>query len=186
MLQLVLNSFLRPREVIAVVLRYPIGERELVIAAGLISTLLSLCIGVMTMMNAGDDPLQLQRFNPIPEAIINFVLILATALLVMRIGRAFGGQGTRLDSLKAVVWFNWVTALPTLVIFVLMLMDQNLAWFLRFVLVGVLIVVFSVFVQVLHGFDSLLKTLLGILVSAFLFGFVLLSAFVMLGFVPTV
>lgn len=185
MIQLVLNSFVRPREVIAVVLRFPINQRELIIAAGLISCLLSICTGVIATLNTDHGMLRMQSSNPISDAIFTFLMILATTLLVERIGVAFGGKGNRLDAMKAVVWFNWVTALPTLLLVGLVFMDKGLAWLLSYIIVGVQLVVFAAFVQVVHQFNSLLKTLLGVIGSAILFGFILQSAMYFLGLLPT-
>ncbi len=174
------------------VLRFAIEERTLVLLAALCACLPAITGALLDMLFVGDAE-RIERaqagyfhFSPVPLAIIGFVSTIGTALCVGFVGRIMGGRGSNTDALKAVVWHSCIALVPLIPLQVLAAMDVPIAYFLLFVMYGVLFVVFAIFVQVLHGFRSLFLTILGVMLSAFIFLSALLSVFMALGLVPTV
>ena len=184
MLQLILQSYTRPRAVISRVLAMDVTRPVLLSVALLLACVLTLGEAILLLNNEQELGSTLAR-QPVIGAALNFMLIFATAVVVDAVGRGFGGTGTFDNALKVSVWYSAVSILPNLVFVALSAMDVPATIVMQFSMMLYLVVVFSIFVQVLHGFESLFLTVLGVMGAGFIFGMILLFAMSVAGLTPT-
>ena len=183
MFGLVIDSFLKPRETIATVLRWGYDEAALIRIAALISVALGILQGVGTFANApADDGAVLQ--SPFFIAGFQFAETLIMAVAVHQIGKALGGRADFRAALTVSVWFLLVSLLPGVIFTVLQVAATGLIPIFVLVLGIWMIGMFSIFVQEIHGFESLFLTVLGVVGTGFLFGMVFLMILSGAGVVP--
>ncbi len=136
----------------------------------------SVCLSVISLfvsnvsMN-GDDPFVIVVgpglvMGPLPVAIMIFVMTLVSALASSRIGRMFGGQGDFNALLIVMSWLQWVQfvfqILSTLLSFISIALS-GLASLLIFVLT---LWIFVAMVDRAHGFESVLKSIVTIVLGS--------------------
>ncbi|WP_298256083.1 YIP1 family protein [uncultured Litoreibacter sp.] len=160
---LVLQTLRRPREACAEVLKLEFERGHLWLILLLVSVV-SVLASEFTMLFVPSDLIVDQ--GPLPNspmfmAVVILALLAATVFATHYIGRAFDGQGAFDDSLKAVIWMQFVMlalqAVQILFFMISPVFGLLFGWFGALYMFGV----FLVFVQILHGFKSLGGVLLG-------------------------
>ena len=136
----------------------------------------SVCLSVISLfvsnvsMN-GDNPFVIVVgpglvMGPLPVAIMIFVMTLVSALASSRIGRMFGGQGDFNALLIVMSWLQWMQfvfqMLSTLLSFVSIALS-GLASLVIFVLT---LWIFVAMVDRAHGFESVLKSIVTIVLGS--------------------
>ena len=136
----------------------------------------SVCLSVISLfvsnvsMN-GDNPFVIivgpgLVMGPLPVAIMIFVMTLVSALASSRIGRMFGGQGDFNALLIVMSWLQWMQfvfqMLSTLLSFVSIALS-GLASLVIFVLT---LWIFVAMVDRAHGFESVLKSIVTIVLGS--------------------
>jgi hypothetical protein len=177
-----IQSFTQPRAAIRDVLDYDIAERELVLAALLVACIVSVASAVIAILTA--DPEVTPFLGPFQEAILNFVMIMGGAVLVNRVGIAFGGRGGRLPSMKIMIWLSWISILPNMLVMFMVGTQMDLAMPVLLSINLALAIIFAVFVQTVHGFKSLFLTVIGVIGTSILFMMLLLFALGLAGVLP--
>ncbi|MGX9353978.1 Yip1 family protein [Roseobacteraceae bacterium S113] len=134
------------------------------VAVVLVGTLLS---GVLNMLAPAQGPFAAVMESPFRSAFFSFAIVAFLIFGLHWAGQMFGGQGRLADMVLVMTWFQVVTLVLQLGVIVLTLVLPPLA-----VLAGLALVVLSVwlsvaFVDTVHGFDNLLKSL-GVIVFAFI------------------
>jgi hypothetical protein len=165
-----------PRGATRAILTIPVGRAQLIEAAILVAVLAVFVSRVATLVHppSPDDPLAGLVTSPFLMGIVQFVLLIVVAIGTFLIGRAFGGTGSFHASIQAMVWLNFVVVLIELVELPLYIFGL---WIVA--PVNLATMVFAIWLSVnaiaeLHGFQSLMKVLAGMIGSVFVVSFVIL------------
>jgi len=122
--------------------------------------------------------------SPITMAGIQLFSIALIGVVMFRAGRAFGGVGDQMGAFKATVWLSFVGLIFSIATLVLMTVSPGLAQLFQLITILWMLGIFTVFIQVLHGFDSFFTTLAGVLGTIFAVATVIVIALSMMGFLP--
>lgn len=163
MLQLALASLNQPREAIAEVIRTEVSQGNLIRGALFIACVSGLFDAASRAIAPlpepfGNGPLN----NPLIAAGIQFFGIMVVAFLTDRVGRFFGGTGTYIDALKVSVWFSFLWLFGVALVLLVMLLAPPLAPLVQLAMVIWMLIIFTSFVQGLHGFEKFFVTLAGV------------------------
>jgi hypothetical protein len=124
------------------------------------------------------DPMtQLLMASPIRTAIIQWLILAGSVLLIHHVGAAWGGRGSFVDALLVVVWLQVIMLGVQLVQLLALVLVPPVAGVLNLAGLALFFWLLTSFVAELHGFASRGKVFAGILVAAF--GVVLLLAVMM-------
>jgi hypothetical protein len=119
--------------------------------------------------------------SPITSFVIQFMVIVLSAIAIQTGGRIFGGKGTLADSLLALTWLEFV---------LLLVQFAQVAAFLLFPAMGGLIFITAVvlmfyllvnFIMEVHGFTNALAVVAGVIVGFFAVAILLLILLSLLG-----
>ncbi|SFA57391.1 Yip1 domain-containing protein [Paracoccus halophilus] len=144
-----------------------------IVLSRILGVLLTILLPVPT-----DDPLSHMLQQPLTMAGIQLAGTVLSAVLVVRIGRMFGGTGNFADALLAIAWIELVlVAVQVVQIAMLLLLPATAA------LVGTFAAMLSIYLTVtmtkaLHGFRSAL------MVALVYFGFSLLLGLALMQIMP--
>lgn len=185
MLKLAIETLIKPRETIRTILTWDIDPSDLIKGALLVSAM----SGLLDVLARYLSPLppelsQAGLASPLMVALVQFVGIIVVAVLTDRLGRFFGGLGTYVDALKASVWFAFVWMLGVAFFIVALLTVPALAPLLQLGLMIWMMVVFSIFVQEIHGFQNFVVTLAAVFGVGFVLGMCALIVMLNLGLLP--
>ena len=182
MLQLAIASLSRPGPSISSVLRYDVPNSALLCAAtllacftGIVDPLIALFVGGSDVAAAGNAPFL--------SAAMQLVVILVTAFAVYRVGTLFGGTGDLNGALKVSVWYGVVSIIPSIAFLLFQASGSAFAPIVQFIVLIWMLYTLSSFVQVLHGFESLFMTALGVIGTSFVIGIVSVLVLSALGFI---
>jgi hypothetical protein len=120
--------------------------------------------------------------SPLSLAAIHVVMLFVSVYLLFRIGRFWNGRGSFADSLTVLIWFQIIMLAVQAVQLALLALLPPFAPAAYFAGLVLFFWLMTNFVAELHGFASLIKTFLGILVALavltvlFAFGLALLIA----------
>jgi len=177
-------TLLDPKKAAATVLRMPLG-RPILTEALLLVAILSVLVAAVT--NAIDPPphnLMTQLFsNPLLATIIQAALLFLTVLSVFLIGRSFGGTGSFDDTLRVMVWLQFVSILLQAVEVPFYFLDPGLASMITFATAIFVTWLTANFIAVLHGFKSLLKVFAGMFGVSMMVAIALLTIFGSMGLI---
>lgn len=184
MLQLLLSSLSNPRETAPHILKWPLSQREVVLAAFLVAVLSGLLDAVARIILP--LPLELQRttISPVPLAIIQLASIFVISAFVFRVGGLFGGHGDYAGALKATIWVSVLGLFITAVTLLLMSVSPGLGALFQLMTLFWMLFVFTIFIQELHGFENFFTTLAGVLGTMFAVATVLVVVLSRLGLIP--
>jgi hypothetical protein len=118
--------------------------------------------------------------SPFRTAVVQWAFLALSVLLIHRVGRAFGGTGSFADALLIVVWLQCLTLVLQLIQLVTNVISPALAGLIGLVGFGVFLWLMTSFIAELHGFRSRGLVFLGMLISAFAAGFVIVFLLVLL------
>lgn len=121
--------------------------------------------------------------SPFRTAIFQAFLMLISAHAILWIGRWRGGVGTFNDVLILMVWLQFILLLLQVIQIVFQVLLPVLAEVVGFMSVAVFMWLISSFIAEVHGFKSVAKTFLGVILAMIAMGFVL--ALFMLPFMET-
>lgn len=168
------------RDVLAMNLPMQTRWMALVLASVLSALLLHVSL---TLLPVAEQQMLFGVPSPLQSALVQGGLLIAMAVLVHQVGRWRGGKGNFADALVLIVW--WQTfllgfQLVQIVALLVLPAATNLLGLAGLVLVFWLL---TSFIAELHGFSSLAKVLIGIIVT--LIGVSILLSMLMLPFMPT-
>jgi hypothetical protein len=109
---------------------------------------------------------------------------LLAVVLMTNVGRAFGGQGQFVDAVLLVAWLQALMVGVQLVQLVALLILPPLAGIVTILAIALFFWLLTGFVQALHGFQSRMMVLFGVLGSMFAAAFVVSFILIMLGVDP--
>lgn len=159
------NPAIAARQVMAMGLT--VGEAWMALAATAITATLLTVMMQLVLGPVGDPSVRDLFDRPFILAFSQFSVMSVGAALMWRLGRSFGGTGTFAQALSLVAWLEVVLILLQLFEVVLILVLPGLAALVGIASLFVLFYLLTHFTAALNGFKSLIKTLFGILVSAF-------------------
>jgi hypothetical protein len=115
-----------------------------------------------------DDPLAaLLMQSPFQTAVIQWLILTVSVLLIHRIGRAWGGKGSLPDTLLVVVWLQVIMLGVQVLQLLALVLSPPLAGVLNLAGLVLFFWLMSSFVAELHGFGSRWAVLAGLLVTGF-------------------
>lgn len=166
---LLVLTFREPREAMRRVLSLQLETSTLwyaLLLVAIINVLLSkLFEGLVPLDAAGGA-------SPLPSAPFALVTVIWLAIVIVIacihfIGQAFGGTGSFDDALRAGVWLQTVLDVLQIGQMALFLISPVFAILSSYVIMGVALWLMVNFVATVHGFQSNLHVLVGMIVSAF-------------------
>lgn len=166
-LQVLQLSFKSPKAAIRTVLnwRLSLGESALALTlmAVLSAGLMSLVVGPLP---AGIDPVSAAMLtNPVYLAAVQLVGLAMISLFLFLLGRVAGGRGTLPQAVAMMAWLEGVLILISVVQVVALVLLPPLGLVLLLAGMGLSLWLVTNFVAELHGFPSLLLTLLGVIAA---------------------
>ncbi len=105
--------------------------------------------------------------DPMTLGLLQFASLMITAIAVFWIGRAFGGTGRFDEGLLLMIWLQFILLCLQVLQTALLVISMQLASLVAVISVVLFLYLLTHFVAVLHGFKSLGKVFLMILLSAF-------------------
>lgn len=103
--------------------------------------------------------------SPFAYATIIAVFLVLLVLGIYYTGQFLGGQGTFTNTLTIIVWFQTISLTLEAIQLVLVVISPAIAGIFGLLSLGALIWCFVNFVNVLHGFDNLGKSILAIMIA---------------------
>lgn len=179
-LPLAVQSLTQPRVGLRTILSIPATRTDVINAAWLV-IVCNLFLTTTLMLVGPTPPEGTPSVSLTTSAIMQALSLFGGAFIVHRVGGMFGGTGNFDDSLRLVVWVNFILFLMQMPLLVLSLGGQEI------IAIGMMLVVIVAMTQLtatimeLHGFTEVFPVLLGIIGSMILFGIVLLVLLGMLG-----
>ena len=120
------------------------------------------------LLPAADDPISLfMQASPLRTAVIQWLILVVSVILVHQVGHAFGGTGTLADTLLVVVWLQVIMLGVQVVQLLALILSPPLAGLVNIAGLARFFWLFSSFVAELHGFASRGRVFLGILGVSF-------------------
>jgi len=102
-----------------------------------------------------EDPLAaFMTESPLRTAVVQWLFLAATVLLIFWVGRLFGGRGNLPDTLLVVVWLQVIMIGVQLAQFLALVISPPLAGLLNLAGIVLFFWLFASFVAELHGFQS--------------------------------
>jgi Yip1 domain len=159
------------RKVLSLGVPLPARTAGLVLMAVLSALLIHL--GFL-FLPATDDPLaQFMSQSPLRTALIQWLILAASVLLIHRVGRAFGGKGSLPDALLVVVWLQVIMLGVQVVQFLVLILIPSFAGLVNLAGLVVFFWLFTSFIAELHGFASRWLVLAGIFGASLLLAIIL-------------
>ena len=136
----------------------------------------SVCLSVISLfvsnvsMN-GDNPFVIVVgpglvMGPLPVAIMIFVMTLVSALASSRIGHMFGGQGDFNALLIVMSWLQWMQFVFQMLSTLLSFISIALSGLMSLVIFVLTLWIFVAMVDRAHGFESVLKSIVTIVLGS--------------------
>jgi hypothetical protein len=136
----------------------------------------SVCLSVISLfvsnvsMN-GDNPFVIVVgpglvMGPLPVAIMIFVMTLVSALASSRIGHMFGGQGEFNALLIVMSWLQWMQFVFQMLSTLLSFISIALSGLISLVIFVLTLWIFVAMVDHAHGFESVLKSIVTIVLGS--------------------
>ena len=141
--------------------------------------LVAILTALMANLQFGAGALSLDPFSafmlasPIRTAVVQWGFLALSVLLIHRVGRAFGGQGSFADALLIVVWLQVLMLGFQVLQLVVAPILPGLAGVIALVCFVVYFWLMTHFIAELHGFTSRGLVFLGIMLTGLAAGFVL-------------
>ncbi|MDM7930717.1 YIP1 family protein [Tabrizicola sp.] len=145
----------------------PMPARTLGLLLMAVASAVLMQVGFM-ILPPTDDPLAvLMMASPLRTAVIQWLILSVSVLLIYRVGRAWGGRGSLPDSLLVVVWLQVIMLGVQAVQVVALLIAPPVAAIINLAGLVLFFWLMTSFIAELHGFTSRGKVLAGILVTSF-------------------
>jgi hypothetical protein len=145
----------------------PMPARTLGLLLMAVASAVLMQVGFM-ILPPTDDPLAvLMMASPLRTAVIQWLILSVSVLLIYRVGRAWGGRGSLPDSLLVVVWLQVIMLGVQVVQVVALIIAPPVAAIINLAGLVLFFWLMTSFIAELHGFTSRGKVLAGILVTSF-------------------
>lgn len=145
----------------------------------IISALLSL-FAAQVFASGGDDGLSAMLRNPLQVVAVQAVVLAITLMLMVGVGRRFGGQGNMTQALSLLAWLEAILNLLQAAQLLLLFVSPSIAEGLGFISILLFLWLLANFIAEMHGFASAGKVLLMILLTGFAVSFVIAFLGIML------
>ena len=136
----------------------------------------SVCLSVISLFVSnvsmhGDNPFVIVVgpglvMGPLPVAIMIFVMTLVSALASSRIGHMFGGQGDFNALLIVMSWLQWMQFVFQMLSTLLSFISIALSGLISLVIFVLTLWIFVAMVDRAHGFESVLKSIVTIVLGS--------------------
>jgi hypothetical protein len=110
---------------------------------------------------------QMMAESPLRTAVVQWVVLATSVLLIWRIGRAWGGRGSLPDALLVMVWLQLIMLAVQAVQLLALVIAPPIAGLLNLVGLALFFWLLCSFVAELHGFTSRAKVFAGVVVTLF-------------------
>ncbi len=124
------------------------------------------------------------QLPPFALTALIWMLLVLWILTTSYIGRLLGGQGDLHSTLTLMVWFHCVNLTLEAGQLLLMIISPYLAALASVIMFGALIWCIMNFINVLHGFENLLKSVVTLALSVFAMGLIAGLILVLFGITP--
>lgn len=179
-LPLAIQSLTQPRVGLRTVFSIP-TERSDLINAGWLVIILNLILNT-SLTAFGPTPPEGTPTVPLTtSAIMQALSLFGGAFIVHRVGGLFGGTGNFDNSLKLVIWVNFILFLTQIPILLLSFAGQEIVALAMMLVVVVAMTQLTATIMELHGFTEVFPVLIGIIGSMIVVGIILLIVLGMLG-----
>jgi hypothetical protein len=134
----------------------------------LIAVLSAIFLHLSFALESSDDYVaQFMTQSPLQTAVVQWFVLLISALLIYRVGKAFGGIGSLADAILVVLWLQFLLLGVQFAQFVLLIVVPPLAAMVG--LVGFVLFLWLMvnFIAELHGFRSLGAVFAGMILTFF-------------------
>ncbi len=155
------------RRILAFELPIQVRWLALVLVAVVSALLFHLSLPPMEMPEGEEISVPLVFRSPLFTAFIQAAVIAVTALVVHHVGARLGGRGRFEDGLLLVVWLQFILICLQVAQLAVGLLVPPLAEMLGIVALVLSLWLLTNFVAELHGFESLGKVFLGIMLTSF-------------------
>lgn len=180
--KLVVDSLRRPRQAARQLLAIAVPDRTVIEGAVLVSAAgMVLAHAVLSLVPEADVVGAGVLHEPLVSALVQLVAIFFLILLVVRIGRLFGGQGQFHDAAKLIVWLDLVLVMMQAVQLALLFVFPALAALVSLIAVAWMLWAFGSFVAELHGFKNVAIVLGVSILSAIFLSFAVAMLLSLLG-----
>ncbi|GFE66609.1 YIP1 family protein [Litoreibacter roseus] len=162
---LTIESIKRPQDAARALQAWDIPREALwtaLAAVALMSVIVTKLIVWLTPAGATSQPFP---SAPVVLAVLVAGGLVITVLCTYYFGRVFGGTGSFDDSMKAVIWLQWVLLVLQVGQVILFLISPGLALLAGLALFLIGIWIFLNFVLVIHDFNSLAMVFFGTLIT---------------------
>ena len=176
-----LQSLTQPKVTLRRVLNIPVARPDLVTAGWLVivlSLFISQFLSLVLQTETSDLPEQTLAMAGIILAVIG---VFGGAILLHRVGLTFGGNSNFDDSLKTVVWLNFVILLIQIPIPFANAHSAETFSLVTTAAVVLTVLQITAMVMELHGFTKVMPVLLGVIGAQFLFGLITIIVFQFMG-----
>lgn len=179
-LPLAVKSLTQPRIGLRAVLSIHSQRSDLINAGWLVIILNLILTTSLTLLG----PLPPEGTPTVPfktSAIMQVLSLFGGAFFVYRVGRWFGGTGSFDESLKLVIWVNFILFLIQVPIVAMSFVGPGATTLIMMLVLIVAMTQLTATIMELHGFTEVVPVLFGILGSSIAFGIVLLIVLGLLG-----
>lgn len=187
-LELVIDTFRRPREAARRLLALDLGA-DTVVQGALAVTSAGIVMTHIAGQMAGTtlDPLTAALLtNPLLAALVQLALLMLSVLLTWKIGRLFGGQGGVEGAFRAIVWLNAVLLILQAAQLLVLGVAPALAVMISVLGMGWLLWAFASFTAELHGFRNVFAVAAASVTTGLVVLFGLMTLLVIAGVNPQV
>ncbi len=144
----------------------PLPARTIGLLLMAVASALLMHLGFLLLPPVEDPMAGFMMQSPLRTAIIQWLILAASVLLIYRIGRAWGGKGSLPDTLLVVVWLQVIMLGVQVVQLLVFLLLPGLAGIVNLVGLVLFFWLMTSFIAELHGFASRGAVLAGILVAS--------------------
>ncbi|WP_309665140.1 Yip1 family protein [Tabrizicola sp.] len=137
-------------------------------------------LGAMLLPPTDDAVANFVTGSPIRSAIMQFVVLAVSVVLIHRIGRFQGGTGTFDDSMLIVVWLQVLMLMLQVVQLVALAVSPPLAGIINLAGLVLFFWLITSFIAELHGFTSRRAVFVGIVITMFAVAFVLVFVMILI------
>jgi hypothetical protein len=170
------------REVLSIGIPARIGWMALLLMAVLSALLSHVSFALMPMdaQSVMSDAMS----SPIRTAMLQWVAMFLSVHLIYRIGQARGGQGTLTDTVVAVAWLQFILLVLQVVQILVQILLPGMGNLISLVSLGLFFWLLTNFIAELHGFVSLGRVLMAVILMMVAVAFVLAMVFTLFFGVP--
>ncbi len=185
MLSLVLTSLTNPKEAAPQVLNWQI-DRDVVIKAAFLVAAVSGLLDALArvILPLPQEVTEAALLSPMAMAAIQLGSMFLVAAMMFQVGRFFGGKGDYTGALKTTVWISLVGLVLNVITLALLAVSVSFGELFQLATVIWMLVVFTIFIQELHGFESFFVTLACSLGAIFVLAVVIVILLSQFGLLP--